>query len=366
MRRVLVVMGCLALEPARHQNGSVAFDIDRAKTDMHDFTVLVLEGSYASSVAATVDVLDAARSLAPQAGVAPPRVRVCSIAGGPVPLQGGFTLQTTRLPVRERGDRSVWIIPGLGIDPSIGMKERLTRPESLAMAERVARHARQGGTVAASCVAVFLLREAGLLQGRRATTSWWFAPLLQRLAPACHVDADRMVCVDGGVVTAGAAFAQVDLMLHLLRERCGEALTQAVSRMLLIDGREAQAPFVMPEVLASGNTLVAQLAARIEAMLPRPPSVAVLAQEFCMSGRTLARHVHKATGKTPLALVQSVRLRRARTLLEGSRMTVDQVAAAVGYQDATALRRMMKKLAGAAPSRWRPATATSVRPARSR
>jgi transcriptional regulator GlxA family with amidase domain len=200
---------------------------------------------------------------------------------------------------------------------------------------------------------VFLLNAAGLLEGRRATVSWWYAPLLSRMAPGCTVDADRMVCSDGPVVTAGAAFAQTDLMLHLLRERCGSALTDLVSRMLLIDGRQAQAPFIATELLANGNELVARLAARVESALPDAPAVSVLANEFCMSQRTLARHVLKATGKSTQALVQSVRLRRARALLEGSRMTVEQVAAAVGYQDATALRRLMRKVAGANPSRYR-------------
>ncbi|HEX3140301.1 MAG TPA: helix-turn-helix domain-containing protein, partial [Rhizobacter sp.] len=223
----------------------------------------------------------------------------------------------------------------------------------------MARHARAGGQIAASCSAVFLLQAAGLLEGRRATTSWWLAPLLKRMQPGCAVDADRMVCADGPVVTAGAAFAQTDLMLHLLRERCGNALAEAVSRMLLIDGRQAQAPFIVPEVMASGNDLVARLAARVEAALPHPPAVAELAQEFCMSERTLSRHIQRATGKGTLALVQSVRLRRARSLLESSRMTVEQVAEAVGYQDATALRRLMKKAAGANPSRYRPAVATA-------
>jgi transcriptional regulator GlxA family with amidase domain len=215
------------------------------------------------------------------------------------------------------------------------------------------RHAKAGGQVAASCSAVFLLNAAGLLQGRRATTSWWYAALLKQMAPGCIVDVDRMVCSDGPVVTAGAAFAQTDLMLHLLRERCGSALTDLVSRMLLIDGRQAQAPFIVPEVLANGNDLVARLAARVESALPDPPAVSALAREFCMSERTLSRHIQKATGKSTQALVQSVRLRRARALLESSRMTVEQVAGAVGYQDATALRRLMKKMAGANPSRYR-------------
>ncbi len=81
---------------------------------------------------------------------------------------------------------------------------------------RLARHVAAGGTVAASCSAVFLLQAAGLLRERRATTSWWLAQELRRLQPDCTVDADRMVVSDGPVTTAGAAFAQTDLMLHLL------------------------------------------------------------------------------------------------------------------------------------------------------
>lgn len=320
---------------------------------MHDFTILVLPGAFASSVAATADILGAARSVAARAGVAPPRWRLCSPAGGMVALRSGMHIDTVRLPTRARDDRSTWVVPGLGLDTPEQIRRCLESQDAARAIDGLARHARAGGQVAASCSAVFLLNAAGLLQGRRATTSWWYAALLKRMAPDCTVDVDRMVCADGPVVTAGAAFAQTDLMLHLLRERCGSALTDLVSRLLLIDGRQAQAPFIVPELLANGNDLVARLAARVEAALPAPPSVSELAREFCMSERTLARHVMKATGKSTQALLQGVRLRRARALLESSRMTVDQVAGAVGYQDATALRRLMKKVAGANPSRYR-------------
>ena len=324
---------------------------------MHDFTVLVLEGSSASSVAVTLDILAAARALAPAAGTAPPRWRLCSVAGGPLRLQAGVTLETARLPARARQDRSTWVLPGLGFPEAAALEKRLQRPDATRAARALARHARAGGPVAASCSAVFLLHAAGLLKGRRVTTSWWLAPRLQRLEPGCTVDAGRMVCADGPLVTGGAALAQVDLMLHLLRARCGSALAESVSRMLLIDARQAQAPYVVPELLASGDDLVARLAARVESALPHAPAVAQLAREFCMSGRTLSRHIHRATGKSTSALVQSVRLRRARALLENSRMTVEQVAEAVGYQDSTALRRLMRKAAGANPSRFRPALA---------
>lgn len=337
------------------QNHSVRFDCFKALIDMYDFTVLVLEGAYASSVAVTLDILAAAAALAPRAGVAAPRWRLCALEAGPVRLQGGMTVEASRLPRKARSDRSTWVLPGLGLDTSAAVRERLACADSMALVECLGRHAKGGGSVAASCSAVFLLHAAGLLEGRRATTSWWHAPLLQRMAPGCTVDADRMVCSDGPVATAGAAFAQTDLMLHLLRERAGSALVDAVSRMLLIDGRQAQAPYIVAEVLANGNDLVARLAARVEAALPDPPSVTALANEFCMSGRTLSRHIRKATGKGTLALMQGIRLRRARALLETSRMSVEQVAEAVGYQDATALRRLMKRVAGANPSQYRPA-----------
>lgn len=330
---------------------------------MHDFTILVLEGAYPTSVAATLDILAAAAALAPQARVSKPRWRVCSVDGGDVPLQGGLRVATSKLPARARNDRSTWVVPGLGVAQAAALGARLGRADTVQAAAAIARHVRAGGQVAASCSAVFLLQTAGVLQGRRTTTSWWLAPLLKRTSPDHVVDADRMVCADGPVVTAGAAFAQTDLMLHLLREHFGNGLVDAVARVLLIDGRQAQTPFIVPEMLANGDDLVARLAARIERSLPNAPTVAELAQEFCMSERTLSRHLQRVTGKSTMALLQSVKLRRARALLETSRMTVEQVAEAVGYQDSTALRRMMKRVAGANPSRYRPggAVQTSMR-----
>jgi transcriptional regulator GlxA family with amidase domain len=329
---------------------------------MHDFTILILEGSYASSVAVTRDILAAARALAVRAGMAAPRWRLCSLEGGAVRLQGGMTIETVKLPRRTREDRSIWVLPGLGLNTPADVAQRLATADAAKAMTALARHADNGGHVAASCSAVFLLQSAGLLKGRRATTTWWLAALLQDMAPDCRVDADRMICADGPVITAGAALAQTDLMLYLLRERFGKTLTDTVSRMMIIDGRQAQAPFIIPEAMAGGSDLVARIAARIEAALPHPPTIAELAQEFCMSERTLSRHIRKATGKSTLALLQSVRLRRARNLLESSRLTVEQIAEAVGYRDATALRRLMRKMAGASPSRYRPDSATSPPP----
>ena len=325
---------------------------------MYDFTILILEGAYPTSVAVTIDMLSAAATLAPRLGVAPPTWRLCSVDGLPTSLRDSMRVDTTRLPRRGQADSSIWIVPGLGVEKPAAFEQRFARPDARTAVDALRKHVAAGGSAAASCSGVFLLQAAGLLAGRRATTAWWLAPALQRIEPGCKVDADRMVCADGPLITAGAAFSQIDLMLHLIRSRCGNALAEAVSRVLLIDGRQAQAPYVFPEVFSIGDDLVGRLAARIEAMLPQVPSVGALAHEFCMSERTLSRHIRKVTGKSTLALVQSVKQRRARALLESSRLNVEQVAAAVGYQDATALRRLMRKVAGANPSRFRPAVAS--------
>jgi transcriptional regulator GlxA family with amidase domain len=322
---------------------------------VYDFTILVLEGAYSSSVSVTLDMLATAARLAPHHGLASPTWRVCSVDGGTVALQTGISVNTTKLPKRHVSDTSVWVIPGLGLDRPAAIQKRFGMDDACSAIAGLRKHAHAGGAVAASCSGVFLLQAAGLLKDKRATTTWWLAPELQRAEPTCQVDADRMVCEHGTVITAGAAFAQTDLMLHLLRKLCSAALVDAISRVLLLDGREAQAPFIVPEAFSNGDDLIGRLAARIEAALPAPPKIGELAQAFCMSERTLSRHVQKATGKSTLALVQSIKQRRARALLESSRMTVEQVAAAVGYQDATALRRLMRRVAGANPSRFRPA-----------
>ena len=328
---------------------------------MVDFTILVLKEVFASSVASTLDLLQTAARLAPALHVPAPRWRVLSPQGGPVPLGAGLSVSAQRLPSRYRQDASCWVVPGLALANAADVQQRLARPDALHAAGALQAHSLAGGQVAASCTGVFLLQAAGLLVGHTVTTSWWMADTLRRLTPGCRVDADLMVAQSGSVVTAGAALAQTDLMLHLLRTRCSLALADRVARVLLISERQAQADFVVPAMLSNGNTLMLQLVKRIESALPNPPSVATLADELAMAPRTLARYVQAATGKSPLALIQSVRLSRARHLLENSRLPLDQVAAHVGYADATALRRLTRKLTGNSPGRLRPARVAAQR-----
>ena len=320
---------------------------------MYDITVVVLNGSFGSGVAATLDLLNAARVMAPRVGVPAPRWRICSANGGAVRLQSGMLIDTVKLPSRSTNDRSIWVVPGIGVNNRREVHGFEARAEVQQVVAALQKHIGKGGRIAAACSAVFLLQFAGLLNGRNVTTAWWLAPILQQMNPACAVESANMLCVDENIVTAGAAFAQKDLMMHVIKTLCGPALVDLLSRYLLVDERETQAPYVLPEALANGNELVSRFVAHVENSLPEMPSVTAIANEFCMTERTLARQVKKSTGQSPLALMQTIRMRRARGLLEQSKMSVDDIAAAVGYRDATALRRMMRKVTGNTPRQYR-------------
>ncbi len=319
---------------------------------MNDFTVLLLPGAFASSVALTLDILSCAALLAPRLGLGAPRWRVCALHAGQVRLGQGLLLEVEALDATA-DDRSCWILPGLGLDTPEAIAQRLQHADVAPVLQALRHHVQNGAPVAASCSAVFLLQAAGLLHGRRVTTSWWLAPLLQEWVADCHVDPDQMVIVDPPLTTAGAALGQSDLLLHLLRRHFSPALADAVGQVLLIDRRQLQAPCTVPAMMAQGNALISRLSAHIEACLPRLPSVGELAAQFGMSERTLGRQVRKATGHSSLRLIQRVQLNRARALLQNSKYSVESVAEQVGYQDATALRRLMRKLLNATPRQLR-------------
>jgi transcriptional regulator GlxA family with amidase domain len=319
---------------------------------MTDFSIIVLEGAFASSVSGTLDILKSA-ALAAKAGTVTPRWRVLSPEGGNIRLSSGLSIETQKMPARAVSDESLWVIPGLGVDQFDGLMLRLEKPDARLAATAIARHAANGGRIAASCSAVFLLHSADVLSHQRVTTTWWLAPKLQTLSPLCRVDANKMLRVSGRITTAGAAFAHIDLMIHLIERLCGKKLADLLSRILIVAERDVQASYIVPEIMAGGDELISAIVSQIEASLPKSISIHVLAASFNLSIRTLSRRVYEATGQTTIALVQSVKLRRARALLETSRASIDEIAHAVGYQDATALRRMMKKVTGENPSAFR-------------
>lgn len=198
-----------------------------------------------------------------------------------------------------------------------------------------------------------MLAESGLLDGRRATTSWWFQRDFVRRYPLVCLDAEKALVDDGTVITAGAMTAHAELTLQVLRRLHGAGLARNVGSIMLVgDGKSSQLPFMMAE-RSFPDPVVQQAADWIAANLTRPFSGASVAAACHVSYRTLHRRFTAAAGIAPQAYLQTLRVERAKTLLENNRMSLEGIVAEIGYADGPSFRRLFLRMTGLSPAQYR-------------
>ncbi|HJV63884.1 MAG TPA: helix-turn-helix domain-containing protein [Albitalea sp.] len=319
---------------------------------MKSVWVLVLDGVMDSSLAITLDLLRTAQAIVAQAG-SPASFDVQVLgARRQVHTGAGLTLRTGRT---FRAATLADALPQWVVVPAMGeygqtLTSHLARPDAVQAARLLQRLAAGKARIAASCASVFLLAEAGLLQRRAATTTWWLAASFRQRYPEVPLDERRMVVRDGPMLTAGSAFAQLDLMLALLSDLVGVRVANLCARYLLIDRRPSQARYMMASHSQRHDPLVERAERWIDEHLDEPMTVRALAGELAVSEKTLARRVHAAAGLSPIKLIQRRRLLRATHLIETTKTPIEQVAAQVGYRDSTTLRRLMRRDLDTSPS----------------
>lgn len=276
-------------------------------------------------------------------------VGVISLAGGEIAAAGGLRLGTQRAPRQPRG---LLVVPGM----DLGNRAACLAPQEHLAPEvaYIARAFARGSRVAGVCVGAFLLGEAGLLDGRRATTSWMFAAELAQRFPQAKVDPAALLQDDGGVATTGSFSAAFDLALHLIGANASARVRRAVARMALLGDRSSQAAWVdarlLPRPAASFGASVARW---LELRLADPYDLAALAGAFHVSERTLLRRFKEETGQSPLAHLQQARIGKAKLLLESDRRSVAQVTEAVGYGDVATFGALFKRHVGQTPAEYR-------------
>jgi transcriptional regulator GlxA family with amidase domain len=209
---------------------------------------------------------------------------------------------------------------------------------------------------ASVCTGAYLLAEAGLLDGRRATTHWFAAEDLAARYPAVSVDNDPIFVRDGPVWTSAGVTAGMDLALALVADDHGEELARTVARWLVMYLRRpgGQSQFSVPLSVAAPQTerirdLLAWIGERPDADL----SVPALAERTHMSERHLARVFLRETGVTPAAYVEQRRVEAARMWLEQRDDPVEVVAARCGFGSAETLYRTFRRRLGATPTDYR-------------
>lgn len=310
---------------------------------MQNLAIVALDGVMDSSLAITLDTLRTANAFASRQKIA------WSIVGHrkAITTGGGMRVQTDHT-FRDAPKADWMIVPGLGLTNEQAIEARLKQKDA-----REAMEALRSERVAASCSAVFLLAEAGLLDGRTATTTWWLGQTFRERYPKVQLDESRMLVSDGRFLTAGSAFAQLDLILAVITATLGPKVAHLCSRYMLIDRRASQARYMIPSHVRHVDETVLAAERWIDANLAAPMNVSAIADAVAVSPKTLARRIIAATGLSPVRFLQRRRVMEAVHLLETTALNIDDVAERVGYQDATALRKIIKRELGIAPSALR-------------
>jgi transcriptional regulator GlxA family with amidase domain len=305
---------------------------------MLNVEVLVLEGAMVSGVSVTFEMLGAVDRLLRSSGKPP----VFAVRGS----GDGFKLLEPVLPspaVSAVGTADLVIVPGLGLADEQALRSGLASPGAERARARLSQAANEGASIAASCSGTFLLASAGLLDGRRATTSWWLAPIFSRMFPKVELEADAMVVSDGPVTTAGAAMAQADLMLTLIARHADATIADTCARYLVLDGRQSQAPYASIALLAASDDRMARMLSWARTRLESGVTVKQMADHAGLTPRTFARQLERATGLSPVRFLQRVRLEQAVKLARSTRLPFEEIARRVGYADPTTLRRVMRR-----------------------
>lgn len=280
-------------------------------------------------------------------GVPPFDFKVCSVTPGvPLPTSSHSSV-TAPYGLEELADADLIAVPATTV------RRPEEYPEEVLDALRDG--ARRGAILLTVCSGAFVLGAAGLLDGRRCTTHWRYAAAFQAAFPTAKVDPDVLFVDDGDLITSAGTAAGIDACLHLVRRELGSAVATVIARRMVVppqrDGGQRQ--YVdLPVPSSTGDSLQPVLDWMV-ANLREEHTVPDLARRARMSDRTFARRFVGETGTTPLKWVTTQRVLHARSLLEQTTLSIEQIAAQAGFGTAALLRHHFRRVVGVAPQDYR-------------
>ena len=213
----------------------------------------------------------------------------------------------------------------------------------------------RGAWVLSVCSGAFALAEAGILDGRRATTHWMHASKLAARYPRTTVDAEVLFVEDRKVVTSAGTAAGIDAALHIVRKELGAAATNVVARRMVVppqrDGGQSQ--YIESPVQECSNDSIALVADWMLEHIDEDLTVDQLARKALMSSRTFARRFRADMGTTPAAWLNRQRIIRAQLLLEETNYSLETVAQDTGFGTAAVMRHHFLKVLQTTPTAYR-------------
>lgn len=305
--------------------------------------VVVYDGVFDSGLTAILDVLGFANVLGGQIQE-PPTWNVAMV--GPSPqVRTGSGLHVAPKPLEHAEAADLLVVPALMETEPSALVDHVGGDASLSVRNLIGQARDRGTAIASACAGTFLLAEAGILDGLRATTTWWLSPVFRDRYPRVHLDYSQMVITSEGITTAGAAFGHIDLALSIVRAG-SPALADLVARYLVVDERPAQSAYTIPGALAQSDPTVTAFERWFREHLAEPVTMADAAKAIGVSERTLQRAVRRTIGTSPIRFVQDLRIERARHLLRTTDMSMETISRKVGYERPQTLRALLRERTG--------------------
>jgi transcriptional regulator GlxA family with amidase domain len=268
---------------------------------------------------------------------------IATAGPGPVRTSLGFTMNIEH-GLDAAADADLVAVPAHGIGP---VDERYL--EVIRAAEA------RGAWVLSVCSGAFALAQAGILDGRRATTHWMHTDKLAQWYPRTTVDPDVLFVEDGKVVTSAGTAAGIDAALHIVRKEHGAAATNVVARRMVVppqrDGGQSQ--YINSPVAEATSDSFAAVAEWMLENLAENLTIDQLARRALMSSRTFARRFRAEMGTTPAAWLNRQRILRAQHLLEESDLALETIAQQTGFGSAAVMRHHFVKVLQVSPLAYR-------------
>jgi transcriptional regulator GlxA family with amidase domain len=286
-------------------------------------------------------------------GEQPYEVRVCG--SKPVDAKVNVHAEYRVIPpwrLADARDADTLIVPGMWEPAS---------PPTRAVVELVRDVYERGGRVASVCTGAFVLAAAGLLDGRRATTHWDDAAELARFYPDVHVDPDVLYFDnEGRVLTSAGVAAGLDMCLHMVAADFGAAVAAGTARRVVVpvirDGGQAQ--FIVHELPDDAAPVLQPTLTWMSEHLNEQLTLEDIARRAAMSIRTLNRRFREHVGTTPLQWLLTLRIERAKELLETTDLSIERIADEVGFGTSVTFRHHFTRRVRVPPQRYRAAFRT--------
>ena len=311
---------------------------------MHTIAVLALPDTIAFDLSTPVETFGRVVLSSGEPGY---RVMVC----GTEPIVSAGPMRVgTDLGIEAAAGADTMVVPGRN-DVTVGTSEDVLHTLRSAYAA--------GTRIASICSGAFTLAEAGLLDGKRATTHWLAADLFRATFPTVDLDPDVLYVDEGQVLTSAGASAGLDLCLHMVARDYGATVAAYAARLAVapLHRSGGQAQFILrntaPAKHIAERTELDDVLAWIEQEAHRDLTLGDIAKRAVMSVRTLNRRFQAETGQTPMQWVTGVRVRHAQQLLEGTAHGVEKIGRDVGFSSPANFREQFRRLTGVAPQSYR-------------